>query len=744
MRCKSSVHRRRPRYLDARNCGSGCKSHPGDLRLAHRPDLWSWLYWRMRPFDRLAPLSIGGAWQFTGFPGPHVSAARVCKGPGEPPLHAPAEVRDARRAEALERPVLEPRPPYHGRPPVFEVPSPSVAALAPAPFIRGTFVVLCPDMQGEVISLALRAPCELDFAIQEVNEARPEERRLCFPDLHPAEPQPDEGYGVLLGRPAWADQVPVACIDARGLGDRLFAKPVSSRLTRESILLHVGMSADSGVDVHVGHAWAPLRRGEMAALAHGTLITLAPARVLFRPGPSLQVMLLGTQGWQEEPAIPAGPTEKHVYVLTDGLPITFSVATPRTGSFRAAVAQALQYDLEKTSAQSSLPPITDFLSNGQACKGVVAFTEKICQIPVPPGLLRPPQYVVFLDLRAIFLGFEWALASNGLLAVDPLLARFSDRAPPFFKAVILGGTPRSEHGQTFHQVWSGQVLQVQFVEDLPSHSSVDSADLWGSDSGSSDSSDSDGGDGDSSAGGASSVHSDRRARHDGGSDEQAPDRSRSPRSPAARCCAASAQRALLAGCCFLTFGLVLLVAWFLMWRVCMQHDVFPVDSSPGTPVSQFFACRQASDLSARCTMASYVFSDGLLPLGATLCAPRKNRGPFCWVYLIGAFAVLAQPCGAVQLCVVAKRAVDGGALEISGHSSFLPREARPAPTPCRACRLPLLGAHLPVDDDEDSDESHEEDGALERDLFGQGTSLAADPFPWDSPDWSTLPRAGCQ
>eukprot|EP00439_Symbiodinium_sp_Y106_P021368 s8422_g2.t1 len=318
-------------------------------------------------------------------------------------------------------------------------------------------------MQGEVISLALRAPCELDFAIQEVNEARPEERRLCFPDLHPAEPQPAEGYGVLLGRPAWADQVPVACIDARGLGDRLFAKPVSSRLTRESILLHVGMSAGSGVDVHVGHAWAPLRRGEMATLAHGTLITLAPARVLFRPGPSLQVMLLGTQGWQEEPAVPAGPTEKHVYILTDGLPITFSVATPRTGSFKAAVAQALQYDLERTSAQSSLPPITDFLSNGQACKGAVAFTEKICQIPGPPGLLRPPQYVVFLDLRAIFLGFEWALASNGLLAVDPLLARFSDRAPPFFKAVILGGTPRSEHGQTFHQVWSGQVLQVQFV-----------------------------------------------------------------------------------------------------------------------------------------------------------------------------------------------------------------------------------------------------------------------------------------
>ena len=78
--------------------------------------------------------------------------------------------------------------------------------------------------------------------------------------------QPAEGYGVLLGRGAWADQVPVACIDARGLGDRLFAKPVSSRLTRESILLHVGMSAGSGVDVHVGHAWAPLRRGEMAGL----------------------------------------------------------------------------------------------------------------------------------------------------------------------------------------------------------------------------------------------------------------------------------------------------------------------------------------------------------------------------------------------------------------------------------------------------------------------------------------------
>ena len=32
-----------------------------------------------------------------------------------------------------------------------------------------------------------------------------------------------------------------------------------------------------------------------------------------------------------------------------------------------------------------------------------------------------------------------------------------------------------------------------------------------------------------------------------------------------RRCAASAQRALLAGCCFLLLGLVLLVARFLMW-----------------------------------------------------------------------------------------------------------------------------------------------------------------------------------
>ena len=78
--------------------------------------------------------------------------------------------------------------------------------------------------------------------------------------------QPAEGYGVLLGRGAWADQVPVACIDARGLGDRLFAKPVSSRLTRESILLHVGMSSRFWGRCSCRTCMGAFAQGEMAGL----------------------------------------------------------------------------------------------------------------------------------------------------------------------------------------------------------------------------------------------------------------------------------------------------------------------------------------------------------------------------------------------------------------------------------------------------------------------------------------------
>ena len=128
---------------------------------------------------------------------------RRCKGHDGPGLTAPEELRETRRQETIGPPMAPPVP-YNGRPPIFEVDRPERVAAGGVPaFIYGHFCVLCPNTQGEVVTLALRAPCESAFALSEINEARFPERQGRFPCLFPATPQPLAGVGIVLGMPVW-------------------------------------------------------------------------------------------------------------------------------------------------------------------------------------------------------------------------------------------------------------------------------------------------------------------------------------------------------------------------------------------------------------------------------------------------------------------------------------------------------------------------------------------------------------
>ena len=131
-------------------------------------------------------------------------------------------------------------------------------------------------MQGEVVTIALRAPCECDFALSEINEARFPERRDLYPRLLPAAPQPLEGVGIVLGMPLWADTLHVACFDARGFGNRLWAVVVPEQINRESLLAFAGLQSETNVEIYVGSSWVPLRPGELADKKPGVLITFMP------------------------------------------------------------------------------------------------------------------------------------------------------------------------------------------------------------------------------------------------------------------------------------------------------------------------------------------------------------------------------------------------------------------------------------------------------------------------------------
>ena len=198
--------------------------------------------------------------------------------------------------------------------------------------------------------------------------------------------------------PLWADTLHVACFDARGFGNRLWAVVVPERINRESLLAFAGLQSETNVEIYVGSSWVPLRPGELADTQPGVLITFMPGTALYRPGPSLQLMLLSADNWARDPFILAGPEGRYFFLLTDG------------GSFRAEVANALRYDLEHTSMQAAIPPVNDFLHQGIECEKVVIFTEAVSRVPIPPGRLLPPQTLVLLDQRAILRGFDWVMS----------------------------------------------------------------------------------------------------------------------------------------------------------------------------------------------------------------------------------------------------------------------------------------------------------------------------------------------
>ena len=188
-------------------------------------------------------------------------------------------------------------------------------------------------------------------------------------------------------------------------------------------------------------------------------------------------MLLSADNWARDPFIPAGPEGRYFFLLTDGMPTCHRVERPRLGSFCAEVANALRYDLERTSMQAAIPPVNDFLHQGIECEKVVIFTEAVSRVPIPLGRLLPPQTLVLLDQRAILRGFDWVMAERGYLSLAALQQRYADFVPPFFKLDIQGGVWEPGAIDTTIQVSPGLTLCVSFVEDLPSPSETEGS-MW--------------------------------------------------------------------------------------------------------------------------------------------------------------------------------------------------------------------------------------------------------------------------
>ena len=242
---------------------------------------------------------------------------------------------------------------------------------AQAAVVRRTwhFLVLGHELSKEFVALQLVVPCALPHAVGRVQAARADDRSALYPCLIPVVPQPADTFGTLVCLPTWAQDQAVVCLDARDCDGRIFARLLPIRMNRESLLLAAGFEHDSDICVHLGSSWLPLRPYQLVSLVAGALVSFLPPTSLFRPGVSLQRMLLRVDGWVADPDLPDLPVDRSFWILTDAMPARLLASDTSRDSFRKDVARVLVTDL-----QPSLPNFGDLEVLGRTCRSVLVAT----------------------------------------------------------------------------------------------------------------------------------------------------------------------------------------------------------------------------------------------------------------------------------------------------------------------------------------------------------------------------------
>ena len=404
-------------------------------------------------------------------------APRTAKGPSAPSLSSHPSVHEAHNQATQLAPAAERPPPYQLPTPELTVPQPEEAVAADIlPARLWHFVILGHNITKEYVELSLRVPSTVGQAIAAVASARNDSRQFLYGALTPVFPQPACDFATLVAMPHWASMHNAVCIDARACDGRIFSIVIPGGINRDSLLRAAGFDITGAFEMYYRDSWVPWRPNDWIDLEHGSLITILPSTQLYRPGLSLQQMLLQRAGRTEHPTLPTGNIGRFFWVPTDAMPCLFDARTVTRDNSRQELARLLRAEISSLSVQTPKPMIGDFDHLGRHCEKTIVATEQICRLPIPPARRQPPVHICVLDLRPILKGVGWVLTRNNKIHLEPLVATLSDGLPVGFHINVVGGS--LEHGRdcTWVHVGPGQVLIAHFVAD-PDADSVDDEDL---------------------------------------------------------------------------------------------------------------------------------------------------------------------------------------------------------------------------------------------------------------------------
>ena len=335
-------------------------------------------------------------------------------------------------------------------------------------FFRTGFLVFVPRYQAEPVQVFLRAPCDIEFALQEVDEARHSDNAIFFDRLIPAVPQPDTTFGSVLAVPSWAQHLAIILVDARAVDGRLFALEIRGQLNKTSFLLHVGLADIQGFEVFFrgrimdAQAWQTFLTGDM--------IKFVPVGGHILPPVALEDMLRSTADWSMPCPVYEGPAPLAFLVLTDAgnrvVPIDPDVVRS-SWAFKEEASRIFGYTAEQTTVCPAIPRIENLSILGQKCKTALVATETVSKVPIPPGRYKPKQHVLILDARPLLRDISWLLAPHGCADVTSIVAPFQYVAPDGLFVSVTGAPTECRRGRTTVTAAPGTLLRLAHVyEDI--------------------------------------------------------------------------------------------------------------------------------------------------------------------------------------------------------------------------------------------------------------------------------------
>ncbi|CAE7307614.1 unnamed protein product, partial [Symbiodinium sp. CCMP2456] len=411
-----------------------------------------------------APLSVN----VSGFGSPECALSEkltkrlrlTCRLPDAPSLSVSlaAVAAGADPVARLARAQDDQRTPGRVDDPLPQVPAPQAdEALVPVQFLHGLFLVATYETRPDVVSIPVRVPGRPAEVLTAVQGARIQRQRGFFPRLIPVLPQPACQYAVLLAVPDWPLPALPVLADCRAVTGVLHMALIPFRANRESILLGAGLSGGSNVDVRVLGQDVPLHHAQEVVLPEGALISFSESG---SPPPAtydLRVMLSSVHGWDYREPLPFNVALSY-WVLSDEVSARVDAASDGRLS-RAAIAGALECEVEGLVTVPALPVITDAFHRGWASAAVFVSSRAIPRRRAGPE----GQKVLVIDQRPVLQCLTWMCVDNGLLDLQQFVDGYANTCPDGYLVAVQGAVSVELPEGTFLQITDGLHIVVRYV-----------------------------------------------------------------------------------------------------------------------------------------------------------------------------------------------------------------------------------------------------------------------------------------